>query len=248
MSARVCVVTGSEGGIGSAIVRVLRTSRWKVVGIDVAVSGDGSQTIVGDAGDPTVVEQALEAVRRLGHLAGWVNNAAVFDDADLVEDGAERVLAILDAHLRACAIGCAAAVREFARVGSDGSIVNISSHQALRPVPGALAYSTAKAAVEGLTRALAVDHGARGIRVNALALGSIRTGRYDEYLRGLTPGERERVTREMARVHPLGRVGEPEEVAHAVEFLLSPESSYLTGAVIPLDGGRSARGVDPEER
>ena len=115
-------------------------------------------------------------------------------------------------------------------------------------MPGALPYATAKAATEGLTRALAVDYGPMGIRSNAVALGSIVTGRYQALLEEQEPAEAERIGREMRRLHPVGRIGRPEEVAATVVHLLSDDASFVNGAILPVDGGRSALGLDPEAR
>jgi NAD(P)-dependent dehydrogenase (short-subunit alcohol dehydrogenase family) len=113
-----------------------------------------------------------------------VNNAAVFRDAWLDAVPAQQIVDLITANLSLAVAGCTSAVRQFLAAGAGGAIVNVSSHQAQRAVRGAMPYATAKAAIEGLTRALAVDYGPRGIRVNAVALGSIATPRYLAFLAG----------------------------------------------------------------
>lgn len=247
------VVTGASGGIGRSIAERLLQDGGAVVVIDVAPSDwltelPRADSIVGDAGDAEVLSTVIERARRFGELRGWVNNAAVFRDAWLHEAGSDAVLDIVGAMLRPAVAGAAAALQEFLRTGTPGAIVNVSSHQAQRAVRGALPYVVAKAAVEGLTRALAVDYGSHGVRTNAVALGSIVTDRYTRHVASLPVSSRAELERQIAHLHPLGRPGEADEVAEAVAFLLSDAASFINGAVLPVDGGRAAQGLDPEER
>ena len=242
------VVTGGGRGIGRAIAARLVADGAHVVVVDVEEPEPqaGVTAVVGSAADESVCLRAAEAAEGRAPLGGWVNNAAVFDDVDLAAEPAQ-VLRVVEANLAPAVMGSAVAVRHLRARERTGAIVNVSSHQAQRAVRGALAYATAKAAVEGLTRALAVDEGPHGIRVNAVALGSIATERYDAYLRGLDEPGRAGVEAEMAALHPLGRVGTADEVADVVAWLLGPGSGYVSGAVLPVDGGRAAQGRDPEE-
>ena len=199
----------------------------------------------GDAADVSVAGRAADLAEASGTLTGWVNNAAVFRDASLHDTDPGYVLELIESNLMPAIVGCAVAVGRFLAAGTRGAIVNVSSHQAARPVAGALPYATAKAALEGLTRAAAVDYGPNGIRVNAVSLGSIVTDRLERFL-DTKPHGGERMKAELAQLHPLGRPGEAAEVAEAVSFLLGDRAGFITGVVLPVDGGRSVRGADPE--
>lgn len=232
------VITGGARGVGRAIAEKLLSRGLEVVVIDMDEPGWSKPALTfveGDAGDPATAARAADEAEARAPLVGWVNNAAVFSDAFLHDDP-EGVLGAIAANLVPAVVGSAEAVRRFLAARSSGSIVNLSSHQANRPVAGALPYATAKAAIEGLTKATSVDYGRFRIRANAVSLGSIVTERFT--------GD----VREQGAHHSIGRMGTAAEVADAVSWLLSTESTFVTGAVIPVDGGRGAWGRDPEEK
>jgi NAD(P)-dependent dehydrogenase (short-subunit alcohol dehydrogenase family) len=238
------VVTGGARGIGRAVAeRLAGDGHVVILDIDDACewTHDRITAIVGDARDPQTTRQAAEAAEAAGPLVGWVNNAAIFRDASLVEASADHILQLITANLALTLSGCHTAVNHFRTRKRGGAIVNVSSHQAQRPVRGALPYATGKAAVEGLTRAIAVDHGPDGIRTNAVALGSIATERFEQYR-----AEHPDVDGQMAALHPLGRVGTVAEVADAIAYLLSPAAGFINGVTLPVDGGRAVNGPDPE--
>lgn len=252
------VVTGGGRGVGRAVVERLLRQEGTVAIIErdaaamewTAEHPDAGRLlpVVGDAGEEAVAERAAEQLADVAALSGWVNNAAVFRDGSLHADPPAAIIALIDANLAPVVAGCAAAVRRFLAQGSPGAIVNVSSHQAQRAVSGAAAYSTAKAAIEGLTRALAVDYGPSGIRVNAVALGSIDTERYALHRNALQVDKSRALDDRMADLHPLGRIGQPQEVASVVTFLLSEQAAFVSCAVVPVDGGRAAAGQDPQAR
>jgi NAD(P)-dependent dehydrogenase (short-subunit alcohol dehydrogenase family) len=247
------VVTGGGRGVGRAVVQRLLADGGRVVAVELDpqalhwLAGEAhAVSVIGDSGDEAVAERAAEQAERLAPLAGWVNNAAAFRDASLHAASTTTLLELVRANLAPAMAGCAVAVRRFLAAGTAGAIVNVSSHQARRAVPGCLPYVTAKAAIEGLTRAVAVEYGLNGIRANAVALGSIDTERYRQLLDRLGPEAAARVRDEMRRLHPIGRVGRVTEVAATIVHLLGAESGFVTGATVAVDGGRSVLALDPE--
>jgi NAD(P)-dependent dehydrogenase (short-subunit alcohol dehydrogenase family) len=252
------VVTGGGRGIGRALVERLLGDENSVVAIELDSTalawtdrhsaGPRVIPVSGDAADEAVAEEAADLAQAEGTFSGWVNSAAVFQDASIHAASIRTVLDLVAANLALAVVGCATAIRRFLGAETGGAIVNVSSHQARRAVPGSLPYATSKAAIEGLTRALAVEYGPRGIRVNAVAPGSVSTERYEWFLSQHDPAARARVEDEMAQLHPLGRVGRPEEIAAAVAYLLSNDASFINGATVPVDGGRAVLGRDPEAR
>ncbi|GAA3819236.1 SDR family oxidoreductase [Sphaerisporangium flaviroseum] len=250
------VVTGGGRGIGRAVAERLLRGGEGVVAIErdtealAWVDGHPARgrvaAVAGDAADEVVAERAADRASAIGTLSGWVNNAAVFRDASLHSAPVQVVLDLIAGSLDAAVTGSAVAVRRFLAEGTGGAIVNVSSYQARQAVPGCLPYVTAKAAVEGLTRALAVEYGPYGIRANAAAPGSVATERYRDLLDAQGPEASARTEQEMGRLHPLGRVARPEEVAAVVVHLLSAEASFVNGATVPVDGGRSVLARDPE--
>lgn len=231
----VVVVTGAGGGIGASITQVLAERGHTVVAADLEPGRADHPHVypqVTDVTDDASVAAAIELACSLGPLRGVVNCAGLLVEtpvSDLDGQGAEATLAV---NL----LGAMRVVRHAAaRMEPGSAIVNITSIAAAAgSARGVSAYSASKAGLEAYTRALACELGPRQIRVNAVAPGVIRAPMAELLLQGGRGEER------LVRQIPLGRLGEPDDIARVTAFLLSEDAAYVHGTVVTVDGGLRA--------
>jgi 3-oxoacyl-[acyl-carrier protein] reductase len=233
LEGKTALVTGGSRGIGRAIALELgRAGASVVVGYrsgaeeaEAVASEVGGRAVQADVGDP---DEAKRLVEEAGDLDVLVNNAGVTRDGLIARMSDEDWRAVIDTNLGGVFHTCRAAARGMMRRRA-GSIVNISSIVGLHGNPGQTNYAASKAGIIGFTKSLARELGSRGVRANVIAPGYVSSRLTDEI-----PDE---LRQAMLQNTPLGRFGEPEDIAGAVRFLCSDEASFITGEVLLVDGG-----------
>jgi NAD(P)-dependent dehydrogenase (short-subunit alcohol dehydrogenase family) len=253
LSGKVALVTGGGTGIGAATARRFAAEGARVVllGLEpgplAATAGEiEGLAVAGDAADPTIAEAAVDEARgRFGGLDCLVTCAGTGDAGSLLEASPEAWSSALRNNLESAATAARAALPAIVdREG--GSITLISSVGGLTAGPGIAGYSTAKAGLLGLMRSLAVDFGPRGVRVNAVCPGWVRTPMSETVLAGWASERGISLEEAFERVNavvPLRRAASPDEIAGVCLFLASADASFVTGSVLVADGGQTAVNV-----
>jgi NAD(P)-dependent dehydrogenase (short-subunit alcohol dehydrogenase family) len=247
---RVVIITGSGSGLGrvlahsfagegaAVVVADVVDQRATTVADEISEAGGSSLALTADVTNAAGVEAMVGAAREtFGSVDILVNNAAKATDADFLEVSEEAWDEDVAIALKGSFL-CSQAVLGEMTENRSGVIINISSVNAFAYF-GNEAYSAAKAGIVNLTRSLAVRYGPFGVRVNAIAPGTLRTPAWEER-RQKDPDVFDRV----AKWYPLGRIGEPEDVAGAALFLASDEAAWISGAVLPVDGGLTAGNME----
>jgi 3-oxoacyl-[acyl-carrier protein] reductase len=240
---KVAVVTGGANGLGRAIAAGFAAEGGRVVIADLADSGYFAgnpqvASITGDIAEPGFADRVVQtAVGRFGQADILVNDAAAYPDGTLLEMQAtawERVFAV---NVTGAFMLTQAFARHCAGRGADGAVVSISTGSARNPRPGGAAYSASKAAVETMSKVFAMELGPLGIRVNVVAPGYIDVRGWSDAFPDRAP---EDLRAALVRSIPLGRAGDPRDIANAVLFLASADAGHITGTVLEVDGGSNA--------
>jgi NAD(P)-dependent dehydrogenase (short-subunit alcohol dehydrogenase family) len=251
---KVVVITGAAGGIGRVTAERFGSEGARVVAVDlpgtgleetvalVKAAGSDAIAVPADVSRSDQVQAYANAARdKFGGIDFFFNNAGiegwVGPSTSYPEDIFDRVIAV---NLKGVWLGMKYVV-PIMRQRGKGAIVNTASTAGLGATPTIIAYGASKHAVVGMTKSAAIEFGPEGIRVNAICPSPIETRMMRSLERGINPDNPEMVHQNITAQNPLGRYGEPSEVAALVAFLCSDDASYLNGGIFPIDGGVRAR-------
>jgi NAD(P)-dependent dehydrogenase (short-subunit alcohol dehydrogenase family) len=244
LEGKVCVITGAAGGIGAESARVFAAEGARVVGVDLESGAEGELTIQADVTDEQQVRHIYERTRsELGRIDVLFNNAGInpTDDESVLETSFEAWQRVQDVNLRSVFLCCKHGIPHLLDAGG-GSVINTASFVAVMGAAvSQISYTASKGGVLALSRELGVEFARRGVRVNALCPGPVRT----PLLENLFASDPEKAARRLVHL-PMGRFAEAGEIARAAAFLASDDSSYVTASTFLVDGGLSAAYVTPE--
>jgi 2-keto-3-deoxy-L-fuconate dehydrogenase len=248
LESKAAIVTGGASGIGSAIARKFASSGARIWIVDLDASqagavageikknGGRADYVVCDVSDQAQVRAAFQKILQAGSVQILVNSAGIAHIGNLESTSAadfEKILRVNVMGIYNCMQAC---IGHF-KVNASGVILNVASVSALTGLKDRFAYSTSKGAVVSMTYSVAKDYLPHNIRCNCISPARVHTPFVDGYLAKNYPGQEKAMFEKLAQVQPIGRMGEPEEIAALAQFLCSDEAAFITGVNYPIDGG-----------
>lgn len=253
---RTVLITGGGSGLGRATAIRLATEGAKLSLVDVSEGGLSATqaavlevapeaevlTTIADVSKQEDVEGYVHAtIERFGRIDGFFNNAGIEGTQNLTENFTKTEFdRVVSVNLTGVFLGLEAVLKIMREQGS-GYVVNTASVGGIRGVGNQSGYAAAKHGVVGLTRNSAIEYGEFGVRINAIAPGAIWTPMVENSMKQVDPVDPRKAAEQFIQVNPTKRYGEAEEIASVVAFLLSDDASYVNAAVVPIDGGQSAK-------
>jgi len=252
---KVAFVTGAGSGIGEQIARLFAQQGARVVLADINLDaakrvageiqavGGSARTQQLDVAEESLVKAAIEQVAATeGRLDILVNNAGISHVGTILETSLEDWERVMRVNARGPFLCAREAVRQMlAQLPAGGVIINMSSVAATIGIDRRLPYCASKGAVLALTRSIAIDFATKGIRCNAICPGTVQTPFVEDYLARHFADHEDEVRQQLHARQPIGRMGRPDEIAHAALYLASDEAAFVTGSALVIDGGWTAR-------
>ncbi len=252
---KIAFVTGAGSGIGEQIARLFAQQGGHVILADIKL--DAVEQVAGEiraAGgnaraqqlDVAEEPQVRAAIEQVAAVEGWldilVNNAGISHVGSILETSLEDWERVMRVNARGVFLCAREAVRQMlAQSPTGGVIINMSSVAATIGIDRRLPYCSSKGAVLALTRSVAIDFATQGIRCNAICPGTVQTPFVEDYLARHFVGHEDEVRRQLHARQPIGRMGRPDEIAHAALYLASDEAAFVTGSALVIDGGWTAK-------